>query len=94
MNTTEFARAFAQKHNCTIKEAQQIVDDMFELIRETMEGGGEISIRSFGTFTAKRRSQRKGRNPASGEIIDIPAKKIPALRFSASMKAAFANSAE
>ena len=61
----------------TKKEAQAAVDCVFDAITETLKKGGAMSIVGFGTFKVDRRKARKGRNPQTGEEIDIQAKNVP-----------------
>lgn len=57
------------------KDAIEAVGSLFELIAQNLEEGHEINIAGFGKFKVTERAARTGRNPATGETIDIPAKK-------------------
>ena len=61
----------------TKKEAQAAVDCVFDGITKILKRGGSISIVGFGTFKVDRRKARKGRNPRTGEEINIQAKNVP-----------------
>ncbi len=62
--------------------AKQQVETVFEAIKEELKEGESVSIRTFGRFYAQKREARKGRNPSTGEAIEIPSKRYP--RFSSS----------
>jgi len=59
------------------KEAELVVNAIFESISETLANGGRVEIRGFGSFSVRERNTREARNPKSGEIVKIPAKKTP-----------------
>lgn len=61
----------------TKKEAQAAVDCVFSSITETLAKGEAVSLIGFGTFKVADRKARKGRNPQTGEEIDIAASKVP-----------------
>jgi len=61
----------------TKKEAQAAVDGVFDAITRAMKQGGSVSIAGFGTFKVDRRKARTGRNPRTGEAIQIEAKNVP-----------------
>lgn len=59
---------------------------VFAHIQAELEAGREVQIRSFGTFYAKQREARVGRNPKTGEDIQIPARRYPRFRSSEALK--------
>ena len=61
----------------TKKAAQMAVDCVFSSITKTLEKGGSVSLAGFGTFKVAERQARKGRNPQTGEEINIAASKVP-----------------
>ena len=61
----------------TKKDAQMAVDCVLSSITKTLEKGGSVSLVGFGTFKVAERKARKGRNPQSGEEINIAASKVP-----------------
>ena len=60
----------------TIKEAEIIIDVIFDAITDTLVKGDRVEIRGFGSFKVKQREARIGRNPKTGESIHIPAKRV------------------
>lgn len=61
----------------TKKNAQAAVDAVFSAIGEAMKKGDSVTIAGFGTFKVSKRAARKGRNPQTGETIDIKAMNVP-----------------
>ena len=61
----------------TKKEAQQVVDGVFEKIIGALKNNDAVQIAGFGSFKVTRRDARKGRNPQTGATIDIPARNVP-----------------
>jgi len=59
------------------KEAELIVNTIFDSIGDALVGGDRVEIRGFGSFTVRERDAREARNPKSGEVVRIPNKKTP-----------------
>ncbi|MCB9480205.1 MAG: HU family DNA-binding protein [Desulfobacteraceae bacterium] len=59
------------------KDAQAAVDQVFSAITKALENDESVTLVGFGTFKASERKARKGRNPQTGEDIEIPARKVP-----------------
>jgi DNA-binding protein HU-beta len=81
VNKTEIAQKLARKAGMTQSVALDIVDTIFStepgegIIAVELDAGNKVTISGFGTFATKSRSARKGRNPATGAEITIPARK-------------------
>ncbi len=75
MNTVELADHIAAKHDLNKSQAKQVVEAVFAAIVDTAKQGGEVSIPGFGKFKVGSRDARQGRNPATGETIQIAASK-------------------
>ncbi len=88
MNKTEMADKLAKKADISKAKAAEIIDIIFStkpgegIIATELDAGGKVNITGFGTFSLRYRSERQGRNPATGETITIPARKYA--HFSAS----------
>jgi integration host factor subunit beta len=61
----------------TRKDGEVIVDEVFARIVGALRAGDKIEIRGFGTFRTRDRVARKGRNPKTGEAVDVPARRVP-----------------
>ncbi len=59
------------------EEVEQVVDIFFEEITSRLAEGGRVELRGFGTFSTRQRDARTGRNPRTGEAVDVPAKRVP-----------------
>ena len=70
----------------TKKEAQEIVDTIWDTIKLSLKKQEDVAISGFGTFKVKQTKARMGRNPKTGETIQIPAKKKIAFRVSKELK--------
>lgn len=88
MNKQEFVSAMAEKTEMTKKNAAEVVDAIIAVITETLASGEEISLSGFGKFKITERAARKGRNPQTGEEIDIEAKSTPKFSPSKAFKEA------
>ena len=84
MNKAEFVEQIAQKADCSRREAETAIDAALETIEQELSRGGEISLTGFGKFHVAQRGARQGRNPQTGETIQIKASRVP--RFSAGSK--------
>ena len=61
----------------TKKHSEVIVDAVFESIINALQRGEKIELRGFGSFRLRRREPRKGRNPKTGDRVDVPSKRVP-----------------
>ncbi|NLJ33219.1 MAG: HU family DNA-binding protein [Firmicutes bacterium] len=86
MNKGELISSVANKIDITKKDAEKAVNAVFETIQETMATGEKVQLIGFGTFEVRERKARKGRNPQTGEEIDIPAAKVPAFKAGKGLK--------
>ena len=59
------------------RDVEKIVSTIFEEIINTMAEGDRVELRGFGAFSVKKRDPRIGRNPRTGETVDVPAKRVP-----------------
>jgi len=87
MNKTELINEVA-KVVSTKKEAQEAVDCVFSSITKAMKTGDTVTLIGFGTFKVVDRKARKGRNPQTGEEIDIKASKAPKFTAGKALKTA------
>lgn len=72
----ELTANVAENAGITKVSAEKVVDDLFGLITNSLKSGNEVVIRNFGRFYSHTRPARKGRNPKSGAVIDIPSKTV------------------
>ena len=81
MNKNEFIDRVADMADMTKADAGKAVDAVFDAITEALKGWDDVRLVGFGTFSAGKRAAREGRNPRTGETIQIPASIQP--KFSA-----------
>ena len=67
-------------------ETSQMVEDVLEEVCGALSRGETVKLSSFGTFQVRQKSQRVGRNPKTGDRVDVPAKKIPFFKPSKELK--------
>ena len=75
MNVSELAEQIATSHDLDKKQARSLVEGVFKAVVEAAQQGDEVSIPGFGKFKVASREARQGRNPATGETIQIAASK-------------------
>ena len=84
MNKEELVQEVSKKSKVTQKETAEIINALMETIEKTVAKGKKVTLVGFGTFEARKRAARTGRNPQTGKEIKIAAKTVPA--FSAGKK--------
>ena len=67
-------------------ESAKIVEAIFEIMKGTLEGGEDVLISGFGKFQVREKHQRRGRNPQSGEPLDLPPRKVITFKCSAVLR--------
>ncbi|MEP6602205.1 MAG: integration host factor subunit beta [Nitrospirota bacterium] len=77
MTKAELVDEVARVVQLTKKQAETIVNIVFDSIVESLRGGQKIELRGFGSFRLRSRKSRTGRNPKTGEKVEVPSKKIP-----------------
>lgn len=76
MIKADLINKISRKMNISRQEAELGVNLFFQTIKETLLKGEEIELRGFGSFRFRRRSSRSGRNPRTGDSVDVPPKKV------------------
>ncbi|NUN14760.1 MAG: HU family DNA-binding protein [Myxococcales bacterium] len=76
MNKAELVSHVAKDGDMTKAQAAQALDSFVKVITDALGKGDKVTILGFGTFTTSERSARPGRNPKTGEEIQIPAKRV------------------
>mgnify|MGYP001316320587 FL=1 len=86
MNKSELVNKVAEITELSKKDAAKAVDAVFDAIAEALQNGEKVQLVGFGNFEVRERSARKGRNPQTGEVIEIAASKTPAFKPGKSLK--------
>ncbi len=76
MQRKEFVSKIAEKTDMKLKDINAVLDGFIEVMTEAFEDDERVELRGFGNFIAKTRKARKARNIQTGEVVDVPAKKI------------------
>ncbi len=77
MTKAELVEEVARVSDLTKKHSEVIVDTVFHSIIQALHRGEKIELRGFGSFRLRQREPRKGRNPKTGDKVDVPPKKVP-----------------
>ncbi|GGF87887.1 HU family DNA-binding protein [Paenibacillus abyssi] len=86
MNKTDLIAKVAESTELSKKDATKAVDAVFDAISDALQSGEKVQLVGFGNFEVRERSARKGRNPQTGEEIEIAASKMPAFKPGKSLK--------
>lgn len=86
MNKGELIDAVAASAGLSRADATKAVDAVLDNVTSTLSGGGSVSLVGFGTFSVKSRAARMGRNPRTGEAIQIKASKVPGFKAGKALK--------
>lgn len=75
---SELVQMLCDDHpDLTGKEIERVVSAFFDSITEQLQRGGRVELRGFGAFSTRERDARKGRNPRTGDAVDVDAKRVP-----------------
>ncbi len=86
MNKSELIAKIADKAELTKKDAEKALNAFVDSVTEGLKAGEKIVLVGFGSFETKKRAARKGKNPQTGAIIDIPAATVPSFKVGKALK--------
>lgn len=86
MNKQGLISKIAEKTNLSKKDAAVALTTLIDTITETLKAEGKVAIPSLGTFEIKERAARTGKNPRTGEKVEISAKRVPAFKPAKALK--------
>lgn len=88
MIRSELLKALAKENRgLRCEEVEQVVDVVFDEIAQRLADDGRVELRGFGAFSTRERVSRRGRNPRTGEAVEVPAKRVPIFRPGREMRA-------
>lgn len=90
MNKMDLVASVAEKTDLTKKEAEKVVSAVLASIEEALSQGEKVQLVGFGTFEIKERAARVGRNPRTGEEIEIAATRVPVFKAGKALRDAVA----
>ncbi len=88
MTKQEFVDQVADRAGLSKKDAAEAVDAFLDTVEDALKRGSDVSFSGFGKFSVSQRSAREGRNPATGEKIQIAASRVPRFTAGAGLKKA------
>ena len=88
MTKSEFVDQVASSADLSKKDAERAVNAVLDTIESTLKGGGEVTFTGFGKFHVAERGAREGRNPRTGESMQIAASKVPRFTAGSALKKA------
>jgi len=94
MTKAEIVERVYEKVGFSKKESSELVELIFETVKQTLENGDNVKISGFGKFEVRHKEARRGRNPQTGREIEISARKVLSFKPSQVLKAQLANSGE
>ena len=77
MTKAELVEKVADRIHLTKKQTEVIVNILLTCVTEALSDGDKVELRGFGSFRIRQRNPREGRNPKTGDTVQIPAKKVP-----------------
>jgi len=86
MNKTELITGMAEKAEISKKDAEKVLNAFTNIVADTLVDGNRVAITGFGTFEVVERAARTGRNPQTGETIQIAASKSPKFKPAKALK--------
>jgi integration host factor subunit beta len=86
MNKSDLIEAFSKKEKLTGKQAEDIVNLVFDGFANELKNGGRIEIRGFGSLVVREYDAYKGRNPRTGKVVEVKEKKLPFFKVGRELK--------
>lgn len=87
MTKAELIESVSQRYNTLTKSQTEIlVNTVFDSIKDALSDGDKIEIRGFGSFRLRQREMREGRNPKTGDLVQVQSKKVPFFKAGKELK--------
>ena len=86
MTKADLVEEVSRVTELTRKDSEVIVDTLFESVIKALRDGDKLEVRGFGSFRVRQRNARVGRNPKTGEKVEVPAKRVPYFKPSKELK--------
>ena len=80
------AHALAERCDLPVGRSAQVLDTLLELMKEALAKGEDVQIRGFGSFAVKQRAPRTGKNPRTGEPLEVKASKVVSFKSAGGLK--------
>lgn len=86
MNKSQLVDSIAKKSGLTIKDSAAAVNAFLDSVKDALAKGETVTLIGFGNFLVRDRAARSGRNPRTGEVVQIPAVKVPSFKAGKPLK--------
>jgi len=86
MTKADLVEEVSRVTELTRKDSEVIVDTLFDSVIKALKTGDKLEVRGFGSFRVRQRNARVGRNPKTGEKVEVPAKRVPYFKPSKELK--------
>ncbi|MDQ5928191.1 MAG: DNA-binding protein HU-beta [Patescibacteria group bacterium] len=86
MNKAALVELIAERHGVTKADAERIMDTLIEAIMGSLKKGNEVAIAGLGMFKVRDRAARTARNPRTGEMVKVPATRVPKFTAAKALK--------
>lgn len=86
MTKADLVTEIAEKANLQHKQAEVVVSLIFDMMVDSLKKGDRIEIRGFGSFVNREYGSYKGRNPKTGEVVQVPPKRVPFFKVGKELK--------
>ena len=86
MTKADLVEEVSRVTELTRKDSEVIVDTLFDSVIKALKDGDKLEVRGFGSFRVRQRNARVGRNPKTGEKVEVPAKRVPYFKPSKELK--------
>ena len=86
LTKVQIVNEVARQNGFTKRQSIEIIESLLELIKKALESGEDVMISSFGKFCVKKKKERRGRNPATGEEMMLRPRKVVTFKWSGKLK--------
>jgi len=86
MNKSDLVKSLAKETDLPMRKAEEIVDTVFKTMADALEAGDRIEVRGFGSFVVKEYEGYTGRNPKTGDLIEVRTKRLPFFKTGKELK--------
>ncbi|MCX7639884.1 MAG: integration host factor subunit beta [Pyrinomonadaceae bacterium] len=92
MTKSDIVERVAKEARLSKRDVEKLVEVVFDSIIEALNKGDKVELRGFGSFRTRERKQRKGRNPKTGAVIEVPAKRVAYFKLGKELRELINNS--
>jgi integration host factor subunit alpha len=86
LTKAQIVEVITERNGFTLNRSSAIVENLIEIIKRTLENGEDVLVSGFGKFCVKEKSQRRGRNPATGDDLMLSARKVVTFKCSGKLR--------